>query len=135
MYASDVGGYNSSHMDRRFALGMTKVSRSPRYSAWRAATGKLAQLEDRRAGIIAEITLCQRPKLNQLGVMHGQKREIARWQHRSQPRKCAIYQRSKSRLQGDGRSDDSVNSFCVRGGWFRQLCHRDRQVEAKGTIL
>ena len=31
--------------------------------------GKLAQLEDRGAGIIAEVTLRERPKLRQLGVL------------------------------------------------------------------
>ena len=53
--------------------------------------GKLAQLEDRRAGIIAEITLRKRPKLDELGVMYGQKREIARRRHRSSPPLMASY--------------------------------------------
>ena len=45
--------------------------------------GELAQLEDRGRGIIAEITLRQRPKPHKLGVVHFQKREIAGRRHRS----------------------------------------------------
>ena len=33
--------------------------------------GELAQLENRRTGIITEISLRQRPKLHQLGIVHG----------------------------------------------------------------
>jgi hypothetical protein len=52
---------------------------------------KLAQLENGGAGIMPEVTLGQRPKLHQLGVMHAQEREIARLQHRSPNRRLAIY--------------------------------------------
>src|SRR5437870_5406660 len=45
--------------------------------------GKLAQLENGGAGIIAKVSLRQRPKLHKLSVVNAQEREIARWQHRS----------------------------------------------------
>jgi hypothetical protein len=51
--------------------------------------GKLAQLENRGAGIVAKVSLGQSPKLHQLGIVHAKKCEIARWQqklpHRGYP--------------------------------------------------
>jgi hypothetical protein len=40
--------------------------------------GILAQLENCRAGIVTKISLSQRPKLRQLGVMRAQECEIAK---------------------------------------------------------
>ena len=44
--------------------------------------GKLTELKNRGAGIIAEVTLRQRPELSQLGILCLQEREIAcRWHY------------------------------------------------------
>ena len=44
--------------------------------------GKLTELKNRGPGIIAEVTLRQRPELRQLGVLSHQEREIAcRWHY------------------------------------------------------
>ncbi len=92
---------------KRFFKGLAfaKVERVMGGSGLAQKLGKLAQFEERRAGIVAKVSLRQRPKLHQLGVVHAQKSEIARRQHRSPAAGLDIYWRSGNGLQPRRRLD------------------------------
>ena len=63
-------------------LVATDIERMMGSNRVREKLGKLAQLEDSGARIIAELTLRQRSQLRQLGVLCLQEGEIACRQHR-----------------------------------------------------
>src|SRR6266536_2549558 len=58
------------------SLAFAKIERVMGGNRLAQKLGKLAQLEDRRTGIVAKISLRQRPELHQLGVVNAQEREI-----------------------------------------------------------